>query len=84
MRCIVDISRVDPKYSGNYQLRVLRLASGQWDERVELLATQEVLSRRIANFGLSLNRLNMALIELRDEERIVWFDCEVGESQFEC
>jgi hypothetical protein len=82
MRCIVDISRAHPKLASDYHIRLLRLDQGGWNERLESVPTRELLASRLGTLGLSVNRLDMALTDLRSEDRIVWFDCKIRDEDF--
>jgi hypothetical protein len=60
----------------------MRHTSTVREHRTEFLQDEHALSNRITQLGLSASRLGMTLSNLRDEDQVVWFDCEVRDRAF--
>jgi hypothetical protein len=60
----------------------MRHTSTARNDRIEFLQDENVLSNRITQLGLSASRLAMTLSNLRDEDQVVWFDCEIRDRDF--
>ena len=49
---------------------------------MEMFRHEAALSERIAYLGLPVERLKLALSVLRDEDKVIWFDCNIVDFKF--